>query len=319
MRNHRRLGIRSLLAAAILLLLPGPASSQVLYAASFANDFVLVANGLTGAPIRQIGPGGPGNLNGPHDMVQTPEGVLLVANGMSNSVKRFDPGSGQFLGDLVASGAGGLINPTGMVIAGNQLLVASAGNHRVNRYDRNTGAFIGSMTGGGLTTPVGVALGPDGLLYVASASTDQILRFNLNTATFLDTFSSSGMSLPQGLAFGPNGDLFVTNFGSDNVTRLNGATGASLGVFGSTGTSGLNNPYGLAFGFDGHLYVAGLGNTTIKRFDRVSGTYLGDFLSINQPSNLLFAVPEPGAVTGVVGVALGAGWMFLRRRRGTTR
>ena len=85
---------------------------------------------------------------------------LLVGSYNTNSVERYDANTGDFLGDFVTSGSGGLLNPIGVVYGpdGN-IYVTSGGlngmtnSSSVNRYDGTTGAFIDnfvSLGSGGL-------------------------------------------------------------------------------------------------------------------------------------------------------------------------
>ncbi|MEG4913590.1 hypothetical protein [Microcoleus sp. B7-D4] len=174
-----------------------------------------------------------------------PQGTFLVGNSRGNNVLRFDGNTGNFLGEFIPPGSGGLSNPDTIVFGpdGNgddksDIYVASGekpGNSgeptasAVLRYDGITGAFIDKFVGdnpntavdetGGLFRPYGLAFGPDGNFYVSSFLSDQILRYNGKTGQFIDVFASGnqqggGLNGPNGLLFAPDGNLYVTTQGS---------------------------------------------------------------------------------------------------------
>ena len=174
-----------------------------------------------------------------------PQGTFLVGNSRGNNVLRFDGNTGNFLGEFIPPGSGGLSNPDTIVFGpdGNgddksDIYVASGdkpGNSAeptasaVLRYDGITGAFIDKFVGddpntaadetGGLFRPYGLAFDPDGNFYVSSFLSDQILRYNGKTGQFIDVFASGnqqagGLNGPNGLLFAPDGNLYVTTQGS---------------------------------------------------------------------------------------------------------
>ncbi|WP_353932319.1 hypothetical protein WJM97_06965 [Okeanomitos corallinicola TIOX110] len=178
---------------------------------------------------------------------------FLVGNTRGDNVLRFDAATGNYLGEFITPGMGGLDDPDTLLFGpdGNgdgksDLYIASGsgtGIPFVLRFDGQTGEFIDVFVGddantdedetGGLIRPYGIAFGPDGNFYVSSFLSDQILRYNGETGEFIDVFAQ-GNSLPGGLN-GPNGllfineDLYVTTQGS--VATVNPDTGEAAADF----------------------------------------------------------------------------------------
>ncbi len=139
-----------------------------------------------------------------------PNGFLYVTS--DKDVLRYDA-AGKALGVFVTDPA---TPPTHYDLAfgpdGN-LFVTANGTNSVLRYGP-TGAKLpaagqpaGSATFvtpglGGLDRPMGVAFGPDGLLYVASAGSNQILRYDAATGAFKDVFAAN-VPGPKYMVFGP--------------------------------------------------------------------------------------------------------------------
>jgi VCBS repeat-containing protein len=135
---------------------------------------------------------------------------------------------------------------------------------------------------GGLTSPRGLAFGPDGNLYVVSADTDSILRYDSSTGTFIDAFvptGSGGLDLPWDIAF-HDGDLYVTSNQTNSVLRYNGTTGAFVGEFVSAGSGGLEGPRGLLFGDNDELYVTSTKeDDAVLRYDATTGNFQDEFIA----------------------------------------
>ncbi len=170
----------------------------------------------------------------------------------------------------------GMLEPS--PASGQDLLVGSWSTHSVRRYDSTSGDFLGNFVSpgsGGLTTPDGLDLGPDGNLYVSSSDTNQVLRYDGQTGAFIDIFASAGLVRPSYLKFRDDGFLYVCSGFTDQVLRFDAETGASGGVFASGG--GLDFPAGLTW-HDGLLYVSGFsGGGGVFRYDAVTGDFVDVF------------------------------------------
>ncbi|MGB3237240.1 MAG: NHL repeat-containing protein [Geitlerinemataceae cyanobacterium] len=251
--------------------------------------------------------------------------VLLVGNTTSSdlggsNVLKFDEFTGEFLGEFIATGSGGLSSPDDLTFGPDGNLYISSGNDSATpetepsailRFDGKTGTFLDVFAKSDrLNRPYGNAFGPDGNFYVASFLSDEILRFDGKTGDFLDVFASGnqlpgGLNGPNDLLFTPDGKLLVTTQGS---VAVNGAADFSFGLPSqilkfdlATGTSsifadqpqpspdsfGFVSFLGLAISPDGKLFASDFANG-IRTYDLGTGELL-DFISTNytgtSPSN----------------------------------
>jgi DNA-binding beta-propeller fold protein YncE len=176
------------------------------------------------------------------------------------------------------------------------LTTISVSNASLNEIG-SPSAFI-TAGSGGLNTPFGITLGPDGNVYVAENG-GAVLRYNGSTGAFLGTFvtqGSGGLSGVYGLAFGPDGNLYVASEATNQVLEYNASTGAFLNAFVTAGSGGLNNPRGVTFGPDGNLYVSSNGTNAVLRYQGPLGNSPGSPLPAAGQSGATFVAPSSGGL-----------------------
>ncbi len=241
---------------------------------------VWVASGLAGSVLRAFHPES-GVLTGvsqaapgaaadqAQDLIVTPGGRVLVTSKGDHRVMEFTR-TGSFVGDLVASGSGGLSEPAGLTLTpdGATLLVAGSVTHAVHAYDAVTGASLGAFVApgaGGLTAPFGLVFGPGGHLFVTSA-TNEVMEYDGTTGAFVRVFvtaaDNGGLSQPRGIAFKGDGNLLVASYGTNQVLAYDGATGRALGRWALSGTSNRLDqisPWGIRVAPNGHVFVGRTG------------------------------------------------------------
>ncbi len=201
------------------------------------------------------------------DLLITADRRMLVSSRLDHRVVEFSA-AGALIGDLVASGAGGLSQPAGLAVAGDRLLVASRGTDSVHAYDLATGAPLGAQVAagaGGLTAPFGLALrsdGPGAGHLLVTSDDSRVLEYDGGGAFVGELVSAAGnggLLEPRGLLLLPTGRLLVASYGSDQVLEYDSATGAFLRQFNQGGTADrltLDQPWGLRLGPDGGVYVS---------------------------------------------------------------
>ena len=78
---------------------------------------------------------------------QTQVEVFVNSRG-TNAIKKYD-GEGNYLGNFIAPGSGGLVAPEDVLFhPDGTMLVTGAGNGYIKRYDGQTGSFLGNFSSG---------------------------------------------------------------------------------------------------------------------------------------------------------------------------
>jgi DNA-binding beta-propeller fold protein YncE len=260
-----------------------------------------------------------------------PDGRVYVADSANNTVDVFDPATGAFLAQYLATGADAPSSPTGLAFGPNgNLYVAAGGAYGyINEYQGpgggTPGAFVTQLvapnTGpsGGLYYPMGMRFF-GGSLYVADSQNSEIAKFDGTSGAYTQFAVYGGgdpISNPEDLAFDSSGNLYVTDVTQSAVYQYD-SSGAYLGAF-VPGTSTLSQPIGLSFGPDGNLYVTdGLGR--VAAFDGTTGSPLVDLVPVagglTVPQFLAFSseTPEPSTL-GLAGGAMAVLACLRRKRR----
>lgn len=221
-------------------------------------------------------------------------GDLLVSNWLGESaesnVLRFDETTGEFIGEFVTLGSGGLVaagtpafGPDRNLYVVNQDV--DGGNDGVWRYDGQTGEFIDVFVPESVSILNGITFGPDGDLYATDSVNNAVRRYDGTTGQYLGDFvtpASGGLAGPSDLCFGPDGSLYVASLFANEVFRYDGATGGFIDIFTEPGH--LSRANQLEFGPDGNLYVSSTQGGQVVRFDGTSGTLTDAFIDgLNWP------------------------------------
>lgn len=289
--------------------MPTGAPPATLLVTSQLDKTVREYNGSTGAFVRVAASGGA--LGDPIGVVIGVDGNLLVSDGQTNDVKRYDRATGGFI-DVFAST--NLASPTGMTVHNNVLYVASSNLPQgVQRFNAatgvNTGHFSPSLTN---PSPRDVKVSTaNNRLYVLYYNAATVETFDLATMASLgllmppnDLVASGGLYTPSAMAFGPDGNLYISGgtFGGNlGVRRYNPTTGAFIDFFANTG-SDLYVPIGITFGPDSNLYVSTQNAANVMRFNYPTGAFMDFFVpdgggGLTAPFHLTFGTDLSATLT----------------------
>jgi hypothetical protein len=159
---------------------------------------------------------GPGNegvfFDGGRDLAVLPDGhVLVTSNGGANpdAVAEFDA-DGNFLGNRVAGNAGGLHDPSAMLIRGTDLLLADPVASTIRRFDLASGAAIGASN---IISerPTGLASAASGNILIACNTGRQrgVLEVSPD-GDFIGHYTPFDLSFFRAVFELPNGNILVT-------------------------------------------------------------------------------------------------------------
>ena len=270
-----------------------------IYVASGNTNEILRYDAASGKFLNVFIQKGSGGLDGPRDLVFSPDGkYLLVTSFFNNQVLKYDAASGKFLNVFIQKGSGGLDGPRDLVFSpdGN-IYVASGNTNEILRYDENTGDYLGVFVSediGGMDFPMGLAIGPDSNLYVVSNENDKVLRYSLD-GKFQNVFvSGPELYSPTDLAFDEN-FLYVSSDKTDEILKYDAITGDFINSFITKTTDHLKysmsdidhlkSPTGILVGPNGNIYVASDGTNEILKYDPVRGKLFDDEKFIGDKSN----------------------------------
>ncbi|WP_164928607.1 NHL repeat-containing protein [Gloeobacter violaceus] len=248
---------------------------------------------------------------------------LFISQNGGGSVWEYDLLTGDFIGEFVATGSGGLSRPSGLAFGpnGGNLFVADTSSSKILEFSVFDGSYVGDFAFLSGMLPGEIAFFNSNLFVIDQAAS-AVQRFD-SQGTYQGVFVSN-LDSAADFVFGPNGNLFITvgDFQLGRVDQYDGVTGAFIGTFASG--NGLSNPTGLAFGPDGNLYVADSDTSSILEFNGSTGAYEGIFVptgsgDLGSPDDILFQeIPEP--VPGFMVPMLSAfglmAWQFRKRKLG---
>jgi len=164
-----------------------------------------------------------------------------------------------------------------LVRAQPYVVVSSDFSDSVPMYD-TSGNFVRNFVesgGGGLDSPQGITVGPDGNVYVSSAVNDKVLKYDGRTGAFLGAFVDGGrLDRPWYLTFGPDGNLYVSSSATNQVLCYDGTSGAFVRV--AAQDFFLGAPDGISFAADGTMLVSKFPalDSRVMRFNPQTGAFI---------------------------------------------
>ncbi|MEE2729778.1 MAG: hypothetical protein VYA55_03100 [Pseudomonadota bacterium] len=216
------------------------------------------------------------------------DGDLFVSSFHTGEVLRFDSKTGEFIGVFIASGAGGLTNPTAPNFGPDgKVYVGDLASNRVLRYTKH-GVFIDVFADGETSDLNGPFMQTfdDSTMYIASGYDNSILRYDLRTKEYMGRFvapGSGGLQVPVGLEFGPDGHLYTSSSATSAILRYDGLTGEFIDEFVPPGGGGMSSPRAIRFGgANSDLYVISSDTNEVLQFDRETGAFVGIIASSDE-------------------------------------
>lgn len=181
---------------------------------------------------------------------------LYAVSSDTSSVLRYSD-QGDFISEFVASGAGGLVAPSGLAFGpdGN-LYVSDNASSQILRYSAD-GTFIDVFASDPqLNGPNDLVFRGDDLfvsLWNNAGNMGGVARVNATTGVVEDTFGTGSGRRMHAIAFGDDGNLYASSFDLARIRVFDPGTGDFVRDVGSFSTVG--RPMGLTFNQDGNLIV----------------------------------------------------------------
>lgn len=337
---RRRSLLRFLTSAAALVVAlvacPLPGRADTVYVTSFTDGGLYSYDSANFAGSRQT-LSAPGVLTKASALAVGPDGNLYIGesgdfSAVAPSIRRYDLTTGS-LSTVTTFAAydvfpGSIAFKDGVMLVGRNPFFGNTGAIKsVTGWNGGPVSVTDYTSGGSLASSPGIAVAADGTLYVS----DMTYSFGTGTATgSVKSFASSGsfasvliadgqagLAGPTGLALSGS-TLYTASIMDGSILRTDLGTGTTSTF--STTSLGTFEAGVLALLSDGNLLVgspSGSGNIyRIGTDGVVSGTFATGLGQIGG----IAAVPEPSLLAvGLGGAGCMAGWMRLRRRRGTPR
>jgi RHS repeat-associated protein len=202
------------------------------------------------------GPAGQAQLYQPYGVAAAPDGSLYVADTFNSRIRRIDPGG---------------------------IITSIAGDGTFGH-----GGDGGPATAAKLTSPTGIAVGPDGSLYIADAENNRVRRVDpvgiITTVAGDGVFGYGGdggpatqaqLRQPWGVAVAPDGSLYIADYQNVRVRKV--ATDGTISTVAGTGVAGFSGDGGpasqaqlsliwggVAVDQNGVLYIADTSNHCVR-------------------------------------------------------
>ncbi len=181
----------------------------------------------TGTPMGYFAPlGGVNNtiLDNCRGHIYKPDGNLLVSNGSGsnqNTVAEFD-NAGNYLGNFIAAGAGGLSSPYDILWRANDVLVGGSSSHAIHAYN-HSGIYQSDFITG-VSFPQEMLEQPNGDIYIADFGVGGGVRIYSSTGSLISLLNV--VTANRGVWILGNGHILTSN--AAGLHELDPTTGAVI-------------------------------------------------------------------------------------------
>ena len=217
----------------------------------------------------------------------------------THSIKKYDE-EGNYLGDFISSGSGGLTNPEDILFHPNgNIIVTGFSNQFIKEYDGITGDYLGNFSSGyNLAGPSKMSIGPDSLIYVTQwgETQNKVVRFNLE-GEFIDEFTNTGAPKGLGHIWDENKNLYVALFGTggSGTVHMFDSLGNDMGTF--INSSVLQGPTSIWRNVIGEWFVEDWLTGDVLRYGTM-GQYIDKFAEgMTNPEGIAF-MPDGKMLVG---------------------
>lgn len=220
-----------------------------------------------------------------YDVARNPANNVSALYALATATPPFQPALGAVPNDWMltltysggglagASGGAGTVSEGMIAIdaAGNAWIPNSTlgGPYSVTELSSSGAILSGSsgFTGGGLSSPVGLALDPSGNAWVAGAG--NVVEFSSSGSVLSGAsgFTGGGLSQPAAIAVDGQGKAWVTDWGSKSVIKMDASGNIVSGSSGfSTGAASM--PWGVSIDVAGDVWVGNNSDQTVTEFNK---------------------------------------------------
>jgi len=150
--------------------------------------------------------------------------VTVFAGGNANAIAEFDT-VGNYIGQFITAGSGGLDSPWDILIRTTDILISASSSDAIHRYDLN-GAFLNNFYTAGSTSyfPEQMQELSNSNIAVADFGVGGGVRIYSSTGTLLTTLGV--VTANRGVHSLPNGNFLTTN--AAGLFEINGTTGDTI-------------------------------------------------------------------------------------------
>ena len=165
---------------------------------------------------------------------------------------------------------------------------------------------------GGISSPLGIAVGPGDDLYVTQSGLGVVKKFDGQTGAFLGVFADGSSVANQASQVVFHGEFLFVATGTTGILRFDAASGDAAPAPGKLGDQFVTpidqgvvqGVHGLAFDPDGNLYITSNVSNQVLKYDGTSGASLGIYIQAGS-----------GGLASAKRAGLLRGWPPIRRQQ----